>query len=390
LSGPRFREPWDPQGLSVSNRAIRGPALARFGDMPKSVKARGVDSFVRESDDEQSDDQRIGLGHRFQVWISFRQSGAVMGIYDREYYRGETGGTGFFSGVSPVTKSIIVINAAVFLLDQLINRQNIYQQFIDTYLCASPNGVLRNFRVWQLLTAAFLHSDIWHLLGNMWFLWIVGREMESLYGSRDFLVFYLGAAILSTLAWVLITAAATSDPRAVMMGASGAVMAVVTLYTLFYPRREILLFFIPMPMWLLLVIYLFLPLLPVIAGGTTNIAVEAHLAGAAVGFLFKQFDLRCSRLFSGRVFKPRLRIFSPAPREQTRTRSPNTSRTPASVGSGGKSAQVNVLPEEQLDARLDEILAKIAREGRAGLTEEESRVLQEASRRARIRRSDRL
>ena len=59
-------------------------------------------------------------------------------------------------------------------------------------------------------------------------------------------------------------------------------------------------------------------------------------------------------------------------------------------GVAGKSAPVSVIPEEQLDARLDEVLAKIAREGRSGLTEEELRVLQEASRRARIRRSDRL
>jgi membrane associated rhomboid family serine protease len=313
-----------------------------------------------------------------------------MGIYDREYYRGETGGTGLFSGVSPVTKSIIVLNVAVFLLDQLINRQNIYQPFVNTYLAASPDGVFRHLRVWQLLTATFLHNNIWHLLGNMWFFWIVGREMESLYNSRDFLVFYLCAAVFSTLAWVSITAAATSDPRVVMIGASGAVMAVVTLYTLFFPRREILLFFVPMPMWLLLAIYLFVPMLPILAGGSTDVAVESHLAGAGFGFLFKQFDLRFSRFFSGRVFKPRLRIFSPAPREQTRSRAPSSTRTPASVGSGGKSPQVNVLPEEQLDARLDEVLAKIAREGRSGLTEEEFRVLQEASRRARIRRSDRL
>ena len=70
-------------------------------------------------------------------------------------------------------------------------------------LAASPDGVLHHFRIWQLLTATFLHADIWHLLGNMWFFWIVGREMESLYGSRDFLIFYLCAAIFSTLAWVL-------------------------------------------------------------------------------------------------------------------------------------------------------------------------------------------
>jgi hypothetical protein len=109
--------------------------------------------------------------------------------------------------------------------------------------------------------------------------------------------------------------------------------------------------------------------------------------------VYKQLDLRWSKLTSGRFrfFRPRLRIFSPVPYEPGRSRSPNTSWTSSSAGGGGKpaSASVSVLPEDQLDARLDEVLAKIAREGRTGLTEEELRVLQEASRRARIRRSDR-
>jgi membrane associated rhomboid family serine protease len=308
-----------------------------------------------------------------------------MGIYDREYYRGETGGSGWFSGVSPVCKSIIGINVAVFLLEQLTRSD------LRPYFAATPDGILHHFRVWQLLTATFLHADLWHLIGNMWFFWIVAREMEAMYGTRDFVAFYLAAAIFSTLAWVLITALSLgADAIVPMVGASGAVMATMMLFTLFYPRREILFFFIPMPIWLLLAIYLVYPLLPVLNGGTTRTAVESHLAGAGFAFLFKQFDLRWSRFFSGRVFKPTLRIFSPVPREQTRTRTPNPSRTPASVGIAGKSAPASVIPEEQLDARLDEVLAKIAREGRSGLTEEELRVLQEASRRARIRRSDRI
>jgi membrane associated rhomboid family serine protease len=312
-----------------------------------------------------------------------------MGIYDREYYRGETGGSGWFGLVSPVCKTIIAINCVVFLLENLINADN-NGPFINTYLAASPDGVLRHFRFWQLLTATFLHDGPWHLLGNMWFFWIVGREMESMYGSRDFLAFYICAAIFSTLAWVLIDAASSHDWFIPMVGASGAVMAVIMLFTLFFPKREILFLFIPMPMWLLLAIYLFFPLIPVLNGGSTRVAVEAHLAGAGFGFLFKQFDLRLSRFTSGRVFRPRLRAFTPRPREQTRTRSPSSSLTSASVGSAGKSSPASVIPEEQLDARLDEVLAKIAREGRAGLTDEELRVLQEASRRARIRRSDRL
>ena len=306
-----------------------------------------------------------------------------MGIYDREYYRGETGGSGLFGGVSPVCKSLIAINVAVFLFDQLGNVR------LRDHFGASPESVLHHYKIWQLLTATFLHADLWHILGNMWFFWIVAREMEALYGSRDFLIFYLCSAVFSTLAWVLIEGATNSHSTIPMIGASGAVMATVTLFTLFYPKREILLFFIPMPMWVLLLIYLGFPMLFRLSGSQSDIAIESHLAGAGFAFLFKQFDLRWSRFFSGRVFKPRLRIFSPAPREQTRTRSPSPSRSPATVGAG-KSAPASVIPEEQLDAKLDEVLAKIAREGRSGLTEEELRVLQEASRRARIRRSDRF
>jgi membrane associated rhomboid family serine protease len=306
-----------------------------------------------------------------------------MGIYDREYYRGETGGSGWLTGLAPVCKTIIIINVAIFLLEQLTP-----QVQYTTYLAASPESTLRRFRLWQLLTATFLHADIWHLLGNMWFLWMVGREMESLYGNRDFIAFYVGAALFSTLIWVVLDALAGGQH--IMIGASGAVMAVVMLYTLYYPRREVLLLFIPMPMWLLLVIFLFYPLLPLPRGETTQVALEAHLAGAGFAVAFKQFDLRLSRLIAGRAFRPKLRIFSPVRREQSRSRSPSPSRSAASVGAPGKSSgSVSVLPEEQLDKRLDEVLAKIAREGRGGLTDEELRVLQEASRRARIRRSDR-
>jgi membrane associated rhomboid family serine protease len=309
-----------------------------------------------------------------------------MGIYDREYYRGETRGSGWFSGAAPVCNAIIIINVAVFIFDQLTGSKTDHS-FRDDFFAASVDQTLRSFRLWQLLTATFCHAGIWHLIFNMWFFWIVAREMEPLYGSRDFAAFYIAAAIFSTLVWVLF-AYANHSP-ATMIGASGAVTAVVTLFTLFYPKREIQLYFIPMPMWALLAIVLVAPLLFKLGNPSDNVAIESHLAGAGFAFAFKQFDLRWSRLTGGRFFRPTLRIFTPVPREPTASRTPNPWRTSASVGTAGKSPGVSVLPEEQLDARLDEVLAKIAREGRAGLTEEEQRVLQEASRRARIRRSDR-
>jgi membrane associated rhomboid family serine protease len=303
-----------------------------------------------------------------------------MGIYDREYYRGEPGGPSWFRGVAPWCKTIIVINCAVFLGQQVMRADS---PALFGWLAASPEGIFKHGYIWQLLTATFMHVGILHILGNMWFLWLVGREMESLYGSRDFLAFYLAAAMVSTLGWALLQFA-SHQPNTVMVGASGAVMAVVTLYTLFYPRREILFFFIPMPMWALLLIYLVFPL---ISGQDHRVAYEAHLVGAAFGFCYKQFDLRWSRLVDGKFRRPRLRIFSPVPFDQTRSRAPSSSRS-SSEGAGAKSSTVSVLPEEQLDARLDEVLAKIAREGRSGLTEDDHRVLQEASRRARNKRSD--
>ena len=128
-----------------------------------------------------------------------------MGIYDREYYRGESGGSNWLWNLTPVCKWIIIINAVVFLLIQRGLRLD-ESGITAEWLAASPEFTLYRFRLWQLLTAAFCHDSPMHIIFNMMFFWFVGREMEALYGSRDFLAFYLSAAVLSMLAWVLIKA----------------------------------------------------------------------------------------------------------------------------------------------------------------------------------------
>ena len=158
-----------------------------------------------------------------------------MGIYDREYYRGETRGSAWWSGASPVCNALIGINVAVFIFQNLIHLDH---DTVNTYFAASVEETFRHYKIWELLTATFFHGNIWHLVQNMLFFWIVAREMEPLYGSRDFLAFYLCAAVFSTLVWVLM-AVLSHQTMGVMIGASGAVTAVVTLFTLYYPKREI-------------------------------------------------------------------------------------------------------------------------------------------------------
>ncbi|HEU5115604.1 MAG TPA: DUF6576 domain-containing protein, partial [Isosphaeraceae bacterium] len=127
----------------------------------------------------------------------------------------------------------------------------------------------------------------------------------------------------------------------------------------------------------------------------TSIAYTAHLAGYAYGWAYKASGFRWSRFLRFPFFqnRPRLRIVPPEPRERAWPRG-STSTTlpdpPSSPFSSSARPSTGVVTEEILDAQVDEILAKIAREGRASLTDEEHRILQEASRRAQNRRSERL
>ena len=317
-----------------------------------------------------------------------------MGIYDREYYRDETRGSGWLSGVAPACKGVILINVGVYIAQVVFSDAQLERAF-----AASAGGVWTH--PWQLLTSTFLHAPTnpFHIIWNMLFLWMAGREVESMYGSREFVALYLGAAVFSTLCWALMATFGLGQPDSHMLGASGAVMAVVVLYTLYNPRREVLFFFVlPIEMWLLLTIYLgcqFLFLLQELHGApAVGTAFASHLGGAAYGYLYKKADLRLSRLlaFGARRRAPRLRLVKPDLYDRD---------VDVPLPAGGPSKSMTTSPasrpapsvvhaEEQLDARLDEVLAKIAREGRAGLTEEENRVLQEASRRARDKRSDRV
>jgi membrane associated rhomboid family serine protease len=313
-----------------------------------------------------------------------------MGIYDREYYRDESRGFALFNGVAPACKAIIAVNVAVFLAQWIA-------QEIDLYglLSAGATDIFRHGRVWELLTAAFFHTDPIHILLNMWIFWMVGREIESIYGSREFALFYLTAAVLGTLVWAALNLAGPAAGAGRMYGASGAVAAVFVVYAMYYPMREVLLFFVlPVPMWLAAVLFFgidFLFLTQQLGGRapSAGVAFAAHLAGGAYGFAYKRFDLRWSRLLRPARFRPRLRVVRPEPRDPVAPRPAPAGRSTVS-GAGPHPAPVPAEPPERFDERLDEVLAKIAREGKGGLTEEENLLLQEASRRARSRRSDRV
>jgi membrane associated rhomboid family serine protease len=304
-----------------------------------------------------------------------------MGIYDREYYRGEgTGLFGSFASRGAVCKWLIGLNVVCFLVQMLTLRRDpnfgvitSFGPFTETLELNVP-AVLHG-EVWRLLTYAFLHSVLapLHIVFNMLFLWWFGSDLEDHYGPREFLCIYLVAALLGGAAFVL--SAVTGLTRGTLcLGASGAVTAILVLAALHYPRRIILLFFVlPVPLWAFVVFMVVTDAFQLLGKTETGVAVQVHLAGAAFAFAYYQLHWRLTGLFPNfrgwmrRRSQPRLRVY----REEQET------PTPVSVPSGGASAAVP--DEEQLEAKMDAILEKISRSGKESLTEKEHQILLKAS-----------
>jgi rhomboid family protein len=314
-----------------------------------------------------------------------------MGIYDREYYRRD--GPGFLDSVlgrGQVTKWLVLINVGIFFL-QFITRVPLHDEWgkpvrggwgpgpITSWLILDVNAVLHG-EVWRLLTYAFLHDvgNIWHIVFNMLFLWWFGNDVEDLYGPKEFLAFYLVSAFLGGVAYQV---AGILSPAGIgpCLGASGAVTAVMVLFACHFPTRMILLFFFfPVPIWLFVGfqvaqdVFVFAN-----KGMSSGVAVIVHIAGAAFGFVYYKTRLRLMNFWpdwkSWRKarHRPRLRIYHEEHAE------------PVAVASTPSAQDM----DEQLEAKLDAVLEKVARSGQDSLSEPERQILLRASEIYKRRRS---
>lgn len=307
-----------------------------------------------------------------------------MGIYDREYYRRD--GPSFlesFTSQGKVCLRLIVLNALIFGL-QIFTRQQVGpHQWIDgpitDALILNVSDVLHG-QVWRLLTYAFLHADFWqHIVFNMLFLYWFGKDMEDIYGSREFLAFYLTAAFLGGVAFVLASVTGVSTGQ-YCLGASGAVTAVMVLYALHYPRNIIYLFMLlPVPIWLFVAFQVLQDTFIFVSGVQSGTAVVVHLAGAGFGFLYYKYQWRVLNLLPNlrswqqERSRPKLRVY----REEEAV-------APVSVAAPSSSAAE---VDEQLEAKLDAVLEKVARFGQSSLTDSERQILFRASEVYKKRRS---
>ncbi len=217
------------------------------------------------------------------------------------YYR--PSGFGGFSLFPPVIKNLLIINGAVFIVQMLGENIRMASGFtigemITKYFALLPIGgftaarigdmaITWHFYPWQLITYQFMHAGFWHIAINMFILWMFGIEIENLWGSKKFLIFYLTTGVIGGLFQILLSPIILGGLNAPTIGASGSIMGVMVAFAMLFPNRYIYIYFlIPVKVKYFIV---FLVLLDVFAGGGDNIAHFVHIGGALFGFLYMMF-----------------------------------------------------------------------------------------------------
>ena len=132
-----------------------------------------------------------------------------------------------------VVRSLVVLNVAAFLLELLLGPTQVVAKmgFVPALFFQDPLG-----EGYRILTSMFLHGGLFHLLSNMWFLWVFGDNVEDRMGGERFLLFYLLGGVAAALAQALFMPASTVP----MIGASGAVSAVLGAYYVLFPRAYVI------------------------------------------------------------------------------------------------------------------------------------------------------
>ncbi len=244
----------------------------------------------------------------------------------------------------PVVKTLLIANGVVYLISRLS------PAFIDNYFGLVPRAVWGNFMIWQPFTYLFLHGSFWHILFNMFVLWMFGSDLERTWGGKEFLKFYLFCGVGAGL----FNVALQPNSYIPIIGASGAIYGILVGFAVLFPNRLVYIYFLfPVKVKYMVAFLIALEFILSITGGQGNIAHFAHLGGALVGFLYLRGNWR------GRSIKYKISSYFHRQRMEKLARRREK--------------------EMQMMEEVDRILDKINQIGYDNLTRREKKILEDAS-----------
>ncbi len=234
-------------------------------------------------------------------------------------------------------KILVSVNFGIFLLQTVAKTEGLFFPLFGLV----PKMVWSEFMIWQPFTYLFFHGGIWHVLINMFVLWMFGSELERIWGKGHFLKFYFVTGVGAGL----VTMIFGLNSMTPIVGASGAVYGVLLAYGLTYPNRTVYLYgIIPIKsLWFVIGI-------GVIAfmssfDNVSQISHLTHLSGMMIGYLMLKRPVRFNDLW----FTIRKRTLEYKIKHEEK----------------------KVSQHQAIEREIDRILDKINREGFDSLTEEE-------------------
>jgi membrane associated rhomboid family serine protease len=263
-----------------------------------------------------------------------------------------------FSRTTRGVRALLIVNLAVFVLQWVPGLGSL---LLDGGAIVA-HKVFAEGQVWRLATYMLLHSvdSVFHLLFNMLGLWMIGPEIEERMGTKRFLWFYalcgVGAGLFSV--FYLFSSVTQWMP---VIGASGAVLGLLTAYAVYYPDRQLLFYFvIPVKAWMLVAGYAAVSLLLALTEKGGVVAHLVHFGGIVVAFAYLKSHGRIEAVLD----------------EMKSRRREKTVR---------RNAETEISRKRFFEESIDPILEKISREGMSSLTKEEKRLLDKAGREGRDR-----
>ncbi|MGD0675694.1 MAG: rhomboid family intramembrane serine protease [Polyangiaceae bacterium] len=199
-----------------------------------------------------------------------------------------------------VNYAIIAANIAVFLWEESqfangVNPEALTMAFglVPARLLADPTGGVQT-----IFTSMFMHGGLAHIAGNMLYLWIFGDNVEDALGHLQYLIFYLVGGVCAAAVQTLVSMNDPAAMRVPMIGASGAISAVLAAYALLYPQSLITVLnpvfilwfffglFLQLPAWFVILLFFGANLWNAVANTTTGgVAFAAHVGGFLAGAL---------------------------------------------------------------------------------------------------------
>jgi len=195
-------------------------------------------------------------------------------------------GFSFGPPITPMVKRLVMVIGAVFLLTY-IPAVAFGWRFAYDWFSLVPYLVVHRFFVWQLVTYLFLHGGWFHVIFNLFALWMFGSDLERQWGSKRFLFYFFLTGVGAGLCDVLLNTLFPPAIPSATIGCSGAVYGLLLAYGVLFPERVILFsLFIPMKAKWFVALMGLIEFVSSLSGPGSGVSHVAHLGGMLFGFLY--------------------------------------------------------------------------------------------------------